>query len=44
MCARHDDGVGLIVRLSIFTAVMLVPLAVVYVYRKRGAVRKGGTQ
>ncbi len=41
---RADDGTGLMIGLSIFAAVMLVPPALVYAYRRRTIFLKGGTQ
>ncbi len=41
---RADDGTGLMIGLSVFAAVMLVPPAAVYIYRKRRAVPEGEIQ
>lgn len=38
---RADDGTGLMIGLTVFAGVMLVPPLAVYIYRKRGAVLKG---
>jgi len=38
---RADDGTGLMIGLTVFAAIMLVPPLAVYIYRKRGAVLKG---
>lgn len=41
---RADDGTALMIGFSIFAAVMLVPPAAVYLYRRHRAVSKGGIQ